>query len=108
MEQIRDMLYVKGLERRLNRRLTEEEMDGEPFLVRTRSGNYEQYRVPILRYPWDLMIYPQAVFEAMIESPKNKLTMMNNGHVSEWAPVRSRIENKSIYDGWNADESGEE
>lgn len=63
---VRDVLYIKNLEqRRLKRPLTEEEMDGEPFWVCFPDGHYEEFQVPYLNFPYDLLSIATEPFEDM-------------------------------------------
>lgn len=59
MEQIRDMLYVNELERRLRRSLTDEEMNGESFRAVFPDGHVEFLAVPMLEFPYDLLTKPE-------------------------------------------------
>lgn len=60
MEQIRDMIFVKQLEHRLGRPLTEQEMSGEEFEVEFADGHTEWHIVPILNFPYDLLSAPEC------------------------------------------------
>jgi hypothetical protein len=71
MEIIRDMLYVKSVERRLGRSLSEEEMDGESHRVFLPNGNFEFVQVPLLNFPYDLLSKPEDMFMAEIEELLN-------------------------------------
>jgi len=70
---VRDVLYIKKLERRLGRELTEVEKSGEPFLTDLPNGDYRQYQIPQYRMPWDLFSGPKDVQEAEQNRSVNKL-----------------------------------
>jgi hypothetical protein len=55
---MRDVLYIKTLERALRRPLTEDELDGDPFMAQFPDGHYEVCCVPYLVFPYDLMSKP--------------------------------------------------
>ena len=56
MSQIRDMLYVNTLEKRLGRSLTLEEIySDEPFKVVLRNGFVEYHEIPVLKFPDELL-----------------------------------------------------
>lgn len=52
---IRDMLVVNQLEKKLGRPLTAEEASGEPFVARGTDGVLDTFRVPLLKFPHDLL-----------------------------------------------------
>ncbi len=56
------MLYVKWAERRLNRSLTEDEMNGEPFRAVFLDGHAEYLVVPMLVFPYDLLTKPEDFY----------------------------------------------
>lgn len=57
---IRDMLFVKNLERRLGRNLTEDELDQEDELeLRFPDGHREFVVIPRLVFPYDLLSAPE-------------------------------------------------
>lgn len=60
MVTIRDMLYVKQLERRLGRPLTEEEMSGDDTVVELPNGDIEVITVPLLPFPDALLSAPEC------------------------------------------------
>lgn len=68
MTQIMDVLYIKAVEKRLGRRLSEEEMDGQPSMIYFPGGHYEKIQVPYLRFPYELMSQPEDVPETYDES----------------------------------------
>ncbi len=70
-DKIRDMLYVRNLERYIKRKLTSEEMDGQPFMIKHR-GHYDTFCVPLLKFPWDLLIHSEDVHNAMVHSMNKK------------------------------------
>lgn len=52
MEYIKDVLFIKTLEKRLGRRLTDEEVNAiEPFQVTFKDGSVELVRIPLLPFP---------------------------------------------------------
>ena len=55
---IRDMIFVKNLERRLGRELTEQELSGEEFEARFPDGHREFIQIPILEFPKELLSSP--------------------------------------------------
>ncbi len=61
MTNIRDVIYIKELEKRLGRSLLEEEMDGNPFEVRFPDGHWETLCVPLLSFPYDLITKPEDI-----------------------------------------------
>lgn len=61
MTYIRDMLYVNAVEKFLGRRLDEEELNGEPFMVQLRNGGLISFQVPLLRFPWDVITRPEEL-----------------------------------------------
>jgi hypothetical protein len=67
MMQIRDMLYVNSVERRLGRPLTEEEMDGDSRPIVFPGGRTEYIQVPILLFPYDLITNAEDLMRAEIE-----------------------------------------
>jgi hypothetical protein len=64
MSQIRDMLYVKSIEKRLRRPLTDEEMDGEECRVFFPDGHIEFIEVPHLEFPYDLLTKPEDYYQS--------------------------------------------
>ncbi len=78
MDYIRDMLYVKSVERTLRRPLTEEEMDGQPFMARLPNGNHLSFCVPLLQMPWDLMPSVDGVYMNEIPYSHNKLAKLHD------------------------------
>lgn len=68
MIQIRDMLYVRSVERRLGRSFSEAELlecsEGEGARIRFPDGHYEWIIIPKLSFPWDLISLPKDLFES--------------------------------------------
>lgn len=65
---IRDMLYVKNLERRLNRNLTEDELNEEELELHFPDGHREWVVIPRLVFPDDLLSAPElGAFEVINE-----------------------------------------
>ncbi len=63
MSQIRDMLYVKNIERQLGRELTKDELNSEePFRVVLMTGDPLWVEIPVLSFPYDLLSKPQDIF----------------------------------------------
>lgn len=62
MSQIRDMLYVRWAERRLNRPLSDEEMNGDSFRAVFPDGHSEWLQVPCLVFPYDLLTKPEDYY----------------------------------------------
>jgi hypothetical protein len=58
MERMKDVIWIKITESRLKRRLTDDELDGNPFMARFPDGHYEELCVPYLVFPHDLMSRP--------------------------------------------------
>lgn len=75
MELIRDMLYVKSLERRLRRRLTDEEMNGETFRAIFPDGRVEFLAVPLIRFPHDLITRPEDMVSSIWEEMETHFYM---------------------------------
>ncbi len=63
MQLIRDMLYVKSVERQLMRALTEEEMNGESFRAVFPDGHVEYLIVPLLHFPYDILTKPEDYYQ---------------------------------------------
>jgi len=60
MMEIRDMIFVKRLERRLKRNLTDEELDSkDAFEVRFLDGHTEWIAIPTLIFPDELLVRPE-------------------------------------------------
>lgn len=55
MAKIRDMIFVNCLEKRLGRRLNEEQLSGEEFEIRALDGHYELVAVPLVDFPYGLL-----------------------------------------------------
>jgi hypothetical protein len=68
MTKIMDVLYIRAVEKRLRRPLSEEERDGQPSMILFPNGRYERIRVPYLIFPYDLMSQPEEVPETADES----------------------------------------
>lgn len=62
MEQIRDMIFVNQLEKRLGRTLDEDELSGDVFQAQFPDGHVEHLAVPLLDFPHDLMPEPEVLF----------------------------------------------
>jgi hypothetical protein len=75
MEYVRDVLQIKSIERRIGRKLSEDECDGEPFLVQMPNGIYRMFRVHLIKFPWGLCerTVPLDVDSAEQNYPKNKI-----------------------------------
>lgn len=56
---IKDMLYVKNLERRLGRNLSSDELDEEDLELRFPDGHREWVTIPRLVFPDDLLSAPE-------------------------------------------------
>lgn len=71
---IRDMIFVRNLERRLGRRLTDieiEDDDPDGLEVRFPDGHREFVRIPILVFPDDLLSDPAVgIFECQKDQDK--------------------------------------
>lgn len=54
-----DVLYVKMIEKTIRRKLDEDELDairfGEPIFVRDYRGTWMSFRVPLYKFPHDVM-----------------------------------------------------
>jgi len=68
-----DPLYVKNAEAILGRKLQQEELSSERFWAAVEGVGHEEFRISRLKFPWDLMVYPQEILGAMKTAPKNKL-----------------------------------
>ena len=55
MTKIRDMLFVRRLERQLGRPLTRDELNMDEFEVRFPDGHYQWIEIPRLFFPYDLI-----------------------------------------------------
>jgi hypothetical protein len=64
MTLIRDMLFVKTLERQLGRQIRDEELNSEePFRVVFPNGEITWIEIPVLQFPDDLLSQPDFVPE---------------------------------------------
>lgn len=71
MDQIRDMLYVKSVEKRLRRPLTDEEMSGESYHTVFPDGHVEFIEVPQLKFPYDLLTKPEDYYRSELSELSN-------------------------------------
>lgn len=71
MSQIRDILQIKTLERALRRRLTEEEMSGEPFRAVFPDGNVDYVVIELLQFPHDLLSKAEDFYISELDSLPN-------------------------------------
>jgi hypothetical protein len=80
MEYVRDVLQIKAIERRIGRKLNEDECDGEPFLVQMPSGIYKMFRIHLIKFPWGLCerTIPLDASTAEQNMPVNKLVKAEN------------------------------
>jgi hypothetical protein len=55
MVTIRDMVFVKNLEKQVGRSLREDELSGEPFEIKYPDGHYDYTAVPLVPFPSALL-----------------------------------------------------
>jgi hypothetical protein len=66
MQTIRDMLFVKTLERQLGRQISKEELNSEePFRVVFPNGEVSWIEIPVLLFPDDLISQPEDLLPTL-------------------------------------------
>jgi hypothetical protein len=97
METIRDMLWVRTIERRLRRKLTDIELSGEEFQAVYPDGNSEFLATPLIPFPWGLLNKSDN-----LPGSVNKLSKLGDTsahpRAGEWQPKASQPEILSVWD----------
>lgn len=68
MEKIRDVLYIKSLEKHLGRPLTNDDLYEDEFRIEFPDGRIEFYEIPMLVFPYDLLTKPEDLYVSELES----------------------------------------